>query len=316
MRAHLFIRFPYEPDFQFFEESSSGNCRFHFVDFWKKNHFDFQVQKSNKREFPLHFSDRIPNEISKENYLKLIEKTISKIKEGNLGKIVISRAKIIHQKIDVFSFFEKLVSKYPSGCVYLFSYPEIGTWIGATPELLLEQKGDEISTVSLAGTRHQNDSTPFLEKEKIEQQLVTDFIASIFKENPFLNKVKIGEPKVSEAGNLQHLKTEISAETKSNFQMSDLLEKLHPTPAVAGFPRKKSLQFIHKNENYDRLFYSGYFGLESDRKSQFFVNLRCAQIFENKIAFYAGGGITEDSDLLSEWEETEVKMGTLLELLS
>ena len=75
--------------------------------------------------------------------------------------------------------------------------------------------------------------------------------------------------------------------TKESFDLSSLVEKLHPTPAVAGFPKKEALEFIKKHEQYKRSFYSGYFGLSDNKDVQYFVNLRCMQVFDDPVVDYA-----------------------------
>ncbi len=91
---------------------------------------------------------------------------------------------------------------------------------------------------------------------------------------------------------------------------------MHPTPAVAGYPKQKAIDFILENENYNREFYTGYFGfINKDKSSKLFVNLRCMQIEKKKLSVYVGGGITKDSNPLNEWQETEDKSKTLLSVL-
>nr|MBX2840287.1 chorismate-binding protein [Flammeovirgaceae bacterium] len=97
---------------------------------------------------------------------------------------------------------------------------------------------------------------------------------------------------------------------------SVMLKLLHPTSAVCGMPKEKSLAFILENEDYDRELYSGYFGpVNIQNKTNIFVNLRCLQISKEEIVLYAGAGITEDSNPEKEWKETEIKMDILLNFL-
>ena len=73
--------------------------------------------------------------------------------------------------------------------------------------------------------------------------------------------------------------------------------------------------FILNNEGYDRSFYAGFAGYENENESEFFVNLRCAKIYSNKINLYVGGGIMPDSIPENEWKETELKSRTIGDLL-
>ena len=116
-----------------------------------------------------------------------------------------------------------------------------------------------------------------------------------------------------------HLQTTYLVDTKAiDFQQfaTVMLELLHPTSAVCGMPKAEAMQFILENENYDREFYSGYLGpININNASNIFVNLRSMKICQNTAHIYAGAGITEDSDPEKEWNETEIKMKTMLNIL-
>jgi isochorismate synthase len=97
---------------------------------------------------------------------------------------------------------------------------------------------------------------------------------------------------------------------------SVMLQLLHPTSAVCGMPLDTSLEFLSRNEKYDRQFYAGYLGpVNFNNDTNIFVNLRCAQLLENKAVLYSGAGVTIDSTPEQEWAETEMKMNTLLNII-
>ena len=95
----------------------------------------------------------------------------------------------------------------------------------------------------------------------------------------------------------------------------DIAIGLHPTPAVNGVPKEQSKQLIKEIElegsNQDRSIYTGFIGLASETYSKLYVNLRCCQLTKNNAHIYVGGGFTLQSDVESEWEETERKSETL-----
>jgi isochorismate synthase len=95
-----------------------------------------------------------------------------------------------------------------------------------------------------------------------------------------------------------------------------MLKLLHPTSAVCGMPMEKSLAFLRAHEGYDREYYSGYLGpVRINNESQLFVNLRCMQVSSGRARLYAGGGVLGESDPEKEWQETELKMNTLLSVI-
>ena len=109
-----------------------------------------------------------------------------------------------------------------------------------------------------------------------------------------------------------HLCTDISLK-KGDFSAIDIIEKLHPTPAVGGVPKKESLEFIGTHEGYDRSFYTGILGTIDSTKKQLFVNLRCAALQPNGLTVFVGGGITAASDPEKEWQEILGKSETILQ---
>jgi Isochorismate synthase len=132
-----------------------------------------------------------------------------------------------------------------------------------------------VETVSLAGTLPKEEE--WSSKEIHEQQVVTDYIVSNLK---VAKNIRVDGPHTVDAGFFNHLKSYISAEVDSYDLVEQILNQLHPTPAVCGMPKRDAHDFIQQYEGYDRKFYAGYFGYKTPTESLYFVNLRCAQIFK------------------------------------
>jgi len=208
--------------------------------------------------------------------------------------------------------------------VSFVSTPESGSWIGATPELLVSvENKSTFRTIALAGTQVYQagvnlKTVAWTQKDIEEQALVERYIISCFK------KIRLREfeehgPKTVVAGNLLHLKSEFKVDMQAtNFPQlgSVMLQLLHPTSAVCGVPLDTSMEFLDKHEKYDRQYYAGYLGpVNFNNDTNIFVNLRCAQLLEDKAVLYAGAGVTIDSTPEHEWNETEMKMNTLLKII-
>jgi isochorismate synthase len=255
------------------------------------------------------------------NFENLISKAISKIKLGICQKIVVSRKEeIFINSFDIETSFKKGLLLYPTAFRYCMFHPKIGLWIGATPEQLLQVNENEINTVALAGTRLKDIASEWKVKEKKEQQVVTDYILENI--SPFVVETTISEPYTVTAGNIQHIKTDISAKMNSESSLKNIIDILHPTPAVCGYPKDKALDFILKNENYKRSFYTGYLGelnycFKTNKllTSDLFVNLRCMQIKDTKAEVFVGCGITIDSNPEMEYLETKNKSVTMKKIL-
>jgi isochorismate synthase len=277
---------------------------------------------SNLHKESFHFHQATPTNAI--DYEDLVKHGISKIESGLLEKIVPSRFEdaSYNPNVDLIKVFERLCNKHPLAFVSFVSSPQTGTWMGATPELLVSVSKNKFKTIALAGTLPYSPDTnlktvAWTQKEIEEQALVSRYIISCFK------KIRLREyeehgPKTIVAGNVMHLKTEFEVDMQAtNFPQlgSVMLKLLHPTSAVCGMPLQPALDFITANEGYSRQFYSGYLGpINIQHQSNLFVNLRCMQLFADKVRIYAGAGVTVDSDPKDEWLETEMKMDNLKKL--
>lgn len=304
-------------------------------------HFDFDKEKpSFKEEFfidsffqhldspalttPYH-KGATPKKTSLPDYEEYVDKCVNAIKSEQVQKVVPARYTEIDLKagFDVIDKFMKLGKTYPNAFISLTSIPKTGTWMGATPEVLIEQQGEIFKTVALAATQKRNpdhsiSDTAWNQKEIEEQAMVSRYIINCFKQIR-LREFEEKGPKTILAGNLLHLKTDYKvnmAETNFPELATVMLELLHPTSAVAGMPKATALGMIKEWEGFDREFFSGFLGpVHIDDHTNIFVNLRCMQLFDNKARLYAGAGVTEDSNPAKELQETEIKFNTLLNVM-
>lgn len=246
--------------------------------------------------------------------------TFSNAVKGNqFEKLVLSRKQEMRRK----SFFSPeqafflACKKYIYSYVYICHTPQTGTWIGCTPEILLSNSSKNWQTVALAGTQplppENEQAAVWDEKNKLEQRMVADYIR---KQLVLYNIEPVEKgPYTVRAGKLVHLKSDFYFSLPDNHRLGNLLNYLHPTPAICGLPKTEAKQFILENEGYNRSYYSGFIGrLHPTGNTNLYVNLRCMQIEDQKLTLYAGGGILPSSILNDEWIETENKLQTMLVL--
>ena len=259
----------------------------------------------------------LPDEITKLNFENLVKKGIQAIDNNEFKKVVLSRKESLNLvDFDVISAFEKLIQLYPTTFVYCFYHPKIGTWLGATPEQLLKAQNLVFQTIALAGTQKDTDSIEVIwhKKEQEEQQFVTDYIVEKIKN--VASQVLISKPYSIKAGSIWHIKTDISGTLNSSSSLQQVIQLLHPTPAVCGLPKQESKEFILENENYNRTFYTGFLGeLNIANQTDLFVNLRCMKIDDTQAHLFMGCGITKDSIPEKEWKESKNKSMTMKKVL-
>ncbi|PWI29694.1 isochorismate synthase [Flavobacteriaceae bacterium LYZ1037] len=278
-------------------------------------------------------------EFDKPQHINLVQKGIDAIKKNQFQKVVLSRCETVEfSETNPIEIFKSLLQNYQSAFVYCWYHPKIGLWLGATPETLIEVEGSRFKTMALAGTQKYNGTLDIIweNKEKEEQQFVTDFIVNSLQNS--VSNIFKSETETVRAGNIVHLKTVISGIVNfKEINLKEVLEALHPTPAVCGLPKEKAKQFILKHESYNREYYTGFLGelnlqektirnsnrrnVENNayasvkKKSNLFVNLRCMQISDNTASIYIGGGITKDSIPEAEWQETIAKSEVMKKVL-
>lgn len=219
------------------------------------------------------------------------------------------------------SLFLNACLAHPNHYVALWWTAETGLWLVATPEVLLESDGHHWHTMALAGTEAWNNGTAVADierwshKNRREQQLVADEVAKCLR--PYVQELEASPTYPCRAGSVVHLRTDFRFALNPTATPYNIIEDLHPTPAVCGVPRHKALEAILEAEAEPRRYYAGYSGmLTPEGQTHFYVSLRCLSIHEKAITLYAGGGLLSSSVEIEEWEETERKLQTMLQVLN
>lgn len=254
--------------------------------------------------------ESISSSVTYEEYTTQVETILKHISSGEVNKVVLSRKLTASHSIqDLTIAFLLLHYSHPQTFVSWFYTPQSGHWIGATPELLLNQFKNQMTIQALAGTLRS--ANEWRAKERNEQELVQEFIQKNLLASNAQN-IKAAELSEIRYGDLRHLSNYISAEIDYKSSLS-VVPRLHPTPAVCGLPKDKAADIIDLIEPHHRAFYSGYLGRHQPAKERttLYVNLRCMYVRENEIDFYVGGGIVDGSTAQKEWEETEAKFESM-----
>ncbi len=245
-----------------------------------------------------------------DHYITLVEQSKHAIAKGEFDKVVLARQIRMSSETPLSDLFTSLEKAYPDAFVYALS---IGTqvMVGASPETLLKLEAGALSTEALGGTKTHGRYT---EKEYQEHQQIVDYITKGIAQLHYQYEVNSVQTRV--AGKVEHLRSEIQIVSKGLKHDLNLLKVLHPTSAVCGLPFEPAMTFIKNNEGFDRNLYAGYLGVVRGNDSfRFFVNLRCANVFEGVYELMAGAGINHLSNAEDELEETNNKFKTIAQWL-
>ncbi len=186
-------------------------------------------------------------------------------------------------------------------------------FVGASPERLVTKRGLDVSTEALAGTVAGDDPGSLLSSDKDlrEQQLVVDEIVRAL--SPLCSEMDVpatARPRLLRG--MVHLVTPISARLREPCHVLDLVDVMHPTPAVGGLPAEHAMRWIEDNECAPRGWYAAPFGwIDRHGDGDFLVALRSSLLERGKAHLYAGAGIVEGSDPDFEFAEVELKLETM-----
>lgn len=221
---------------------------------------------------------------------------------------------------ELLPLFFKACRLYPRSYVALWHTQAGGTWLTATPETLLRRDACGWHTMALAGTMDGSDprsATPdgWSAKNREEQAYVSRYIAERLR--PLARTWQASATRPTDAAGMRHLRTDFTFTTADNVRLRTLLEALHPTPAVCGWPAGEALAAILDAEPHARRYYAGFSGpLAMGNATAFYVSLRCMELTAEAALLYAGGGILKESREEDEWQETCRKMQPMLRLFS
>ncbi len=255
------------------------------------------------------------------DWTQAVAEALRHIEEGGLVKVVLARS----ERVDLSPDLADVVPRLANGDSYAFAFePCPGhAFFGATPEVLVSLQADRLRTHALAGSARRGADDAEEErlgrellqspKEALEHELVAGYIREALQTLGI--QVQAAPRRLRRLSYVQHLETPLEATVPPGPRLLDLVEALHPTPAVGGAPRD-SLHLQRRLERFPRGWYAGTIGwLDSRGDGTFAVALRCALAAHGATWMFAGAGIVAGSDPEREWAETEIKLRPMRDVL-
>lgn len=246
------------------------------------------------------------------------------MKQHRIQKVVLARSTQLefHSPPCVWQMMEKLEKKADRSTLFAFQPRIHCTFFGASPEKLFQRKQSHLWIDALAGTRTRGISQEedlLLEKDLIhhpkdaaEFNMVKDFIGTIahrFAQEPC---AWFERDTILKTAHVQHIYNRATMLLKQGISDHELIEYLHPTPAVGGFPKEQALQLISECESFQRGWYAAPIGWIAPKESDLTVAIRSGLIRDTTLRLFGGAGIVAESSAESEWEEINHKMRLLL----
>ncbi len=262
-----------------------------------------------------------------QEFKKSVNLALNSIAKKHLQKVVLANALDIElsQNLNIAASLNNLRHTYPNSYVFATSNSQGKVFIGASPERLIRISNETLVADILAGSAPRG-KTPEEDsylaqrllnsiKEQHEHQVVLDFVQKRLN-NLGLTLERPPQVSLVKLSNIQHLWTPITAKIPEGIHLLEILAELHPTPAVAGFPRNIALEKIRLYETFDRSLYAAPIGwIDRYGNGEFAVAIRSALIQGNSARLYAGAGIVAGSEAERELAEIQLKLQTLLQAL-
>jgi menaquinone-specific isochorismate synthase len=260
-------------------------------------------------------------------WARMVRAVLSGIAEARYQKVVLAREVVLEfdTPVNPPCLLRALKAHTHSSFHFCFQPNPDSAFVGASPERLYRRDHDRLKTEAIAGTRPRGETAKQDDrqrrellgsaKDRLEHQFVVDAIRdSLAPLTVALNAEPA--PGILGLAHAQHLVTRFEGELAAGVSDGELLEALHPTPAVGGQPRDRALDEIARLEPFDRGWFAGPVGWIGRDNAQFVVGIRSALVDGLRLHLYSGAGIVADSDPAEEWDEIENKIRDYLEELA
>ncbi len=269
---------------------------------------------------------RVACDVDGARWLASVARVASEVRDGLYEKAVLAtcRELVAESPIDRGRALRRLRTDYADCHLFSVTRGDV-TFMGASPELLVSLVGGELRALGLAGSAQRGVDAADDErrgrelrssaKDRIEHEIVVRAIReALLPASRWLRAPN--QPGLLRLRNIQHLATEVRGQVSSGVDVLDLVERLHPTPAVGGWPTERALGVIADHERFDRGWYAGPVGwIDAAADGEFAVALRSALVRGERAWLFAGAGIMGDSEPADELAEVELKFRPLVEAL-
>ncbi|MBN1561882.1 isochorismate synthase [candidate division KSB1 bacterium] len=261
----------------------------------------------------------------REQWGQMLETALAAIRRRELEKIVLAGKTLLtfQHPLHPLHLLQQLLQKNGHTFHFSFQFQHGVNFLGMSPECLFQRSGDSMLTEAIASTRprgktagedarlarEMSKSDKDLREHRWVKKMIVDRLT------PFCDQIdETANENLLKLSHVQHLMSEFRTSLRPGVQNEQLVEALHPTPAVGGYPKNPAIERIAQLEPFDRGWYAAPVGWVSQDEAEFAVAIRSALVEEKKLHLFAGSGIVDGSDPHREWEEKRNKAQNFLQL--
>jgi menaquinone-specific isochorismate synthase len=265
-------------------------------------------------------------EVMPEEWKQSVKEVTKKIQSGQVDKVVLAREMRLHfdKPIEITKVIANLREQQPLSYTFAFENGK-DCFVGASPERLVKKENHEVLSTCLAGSIKRGST---LKEDEAYGKLLLNDKKNIVEHEVVVHMIKDAmskacdylevpsEPSLYKMRDIQHLYTPVKGIAKRDVSLLSIVDSLHPTPALGGYPKEDAIKLIRDTEVLDRGWYAGPIGwMDSRDNGEFAVAIRSALLQEDEASLFAGCGIVGDSEPESEFKETEIKFKPMLSAL-
>ena len=264
--------------------------------------------------------------VTKEEYLKMVEKTKDYICRGDVFQAVISRRFETEYKDNLLNAYRVLRTTNPSPYMVFMRNDDLQL-ISASPETLIRLKNGKLTTFPIAGSRPRGkDLEEDLaleqellsdEKELSEHNMLVDLARNDLGKISEYNSVRVVDyMRVQRFSRIMHIASEVEGVLKKNKDAFDAIEAILPAGTLSGAPKIRACEIIQELEKSPRGIYGGAIGyIDFTGNMDSCIAIRMAIKKNDKVYIQAGSGIVADSVPETEYEEAGNKAKALIEAI-
>ncbi len=284
------------------------------------NSKNFYEEKDFRRKI------KVKSNISKQKFINNVIKAKKYIKKGDIFQVVLSqrfKAKLEKDPIEV---YKKLRVTNPSPFMYFFNFKDFQI-IGASPEILVRLRDNQVTIRPIAGTRPRGKNKKediFFEKDllKDKKELAEHLMLLDLGRNDAgrvskVNTVRVTEKfKIERYSHVMHIVSNVVGKFNNKYSKFDTLLSGFPAGTVSGAPKIRAMEIIDELETTKRKVYAGGIGyFTAAGEFDTCIALRTAVVKNGYLYAQAGAGIVADSKPINEYIETQNKAKALIKAM-
>jgi menaquinone-specific isochorismate synthase len=263
----------------------------------------------------------------RQQWSRCVETALELFRDEVLEKIVLARRVDLTfaERLAPLALLARLAAVTPACYHFGFQTSTHVGFIGASPERLFLREGSTLSSEVIAGTRPRG--TTDVDDQRLGQQLLAsakdqlehDIVRKSIRQrlHACVDRLEVdARASLLKLATKQHLFSRVQGRLIGNVSDGELIERLHPTPAVGGYPTENALDAIDQLEPFERGWYAAPVGWVSQSAAEFAVAIRSGLVYDHQLSLYSGAGIVPGSTALDEWDEIEHKISDFLQLLA